>query len=42
MPNNKKLTSWNEYINDSLKDPCEAIAYLELALEEGASPSFNP
>src|SRR5574344_2335838 len=34
MPNNKKLTSWNEYINDSLKDPCEAIAYLELALEE--------
>ncbi len=34
MPNNKKLTSWDNYINDSLKNNCEAIAYLETALEE--------
>lgn len=34
MPSNKKLTSWDNYINESLKDNCEAIAYLETALEE--------
>lgn len=34
MQNNNKLTSWDNYINDSLKDNCESIAYLETALEE--------
>ncbi len=34
MANKKNLASWDEYMNDSLKDSCEAIAYLEVALEE--------
>lgn len=32
--NNKKLTSWNDYMNETLSDSCEAIGYLEVALEE--------
>lgn len=31
---NKNLTSWDNYINNSLQDDCEAAAYLELAIEE--------
>jgi probable addiction module antidote protein len=31
---NKNLTSWDNYINESLQDDCEAVAYLELAIEE--------
>ncbi len=31
---NKNLISWNDYMNDTLKDNCEAIAYLELALQD--------
>ena len=34
MANNKRLTSWDEYINDTLQDNCEALSYLELALED--------
>ena len=32
--NNKKLASWDNYINETLQDECEATAYLELAIEE--------
>lgn len=31
---NNNLISWDEYLNNELMDPCEAIAYLEVALEE--------
>lgn len=31
---NKNLTSWDNYINRTLQNDCEAIAYLELAIEE--------
>ena len=34
MTNDNKLLSWDEYMNSSLKDNDEAIAYLEIALEE--------
>ena len=34
MTNDNKLLSWDEYMNSSLKDNYEAIAYLEIALEE--------
>ncbi len=31
---NNNLTSWDNYINETLQDDCEATAYLELAIEE--------
>ena len=31
---NKNLTSWDNYMNETLQDDCEATAYLELAIEE--------
>lgn len=34
MTNDKKLLSWDEYMNSSLNSDDEAIAYLEIALEE--------
>jgi len=34
MTINKKLLSWDTYMDQSLQDDCEAIAYLEVALEE--------
>ena len=34
MVNQKKLISWDEYLNNSLQNSSEAIAYLETALEE--------
>jgi probable addiction module antidote protein len=32
--NTDKLTSWDEYMDESLQDSCEAMGYLEAALEE--------
>ena len=34
MANNKKLISWDNYMNETLQDSTEAVAYLELALDE--------
>ena len=34
MGNNKKLISWDNYMNETLQDNCEALSYLELALED--------
>ena len=34
MANNKRLISWDDYMTATLQDSNEAIAYLELALEE--------
>ena len=31
---NKNLTSWDNYMNETLQDTYEATAYLELAIEE--------
>ena len=31
---NKNLTSWDNYMNETLQDESEATAYLELAIEE--------
>ena len=31
---NKNLTSWDNYMNETLQDTCEITAYLELAIEE--------
>ena len=34
MADNTKLTSWDDYMNDTLKDNSEALSYLELALAD--------
>ncbi len=34
MINNDKLSSWDDYMNNSLQDPDEASGYLEAAIEE--------
>ncbi|MDY6309666.1 MAG: addiction module antidote protein [Cyanobacteriota bacterium] len=31
---NKNLVSWDDYMDKTLQDDCEATAYLELAIEE--------